>query len=92
MIKKAKEVDCVDKVCYEFVYRFAVKQDLDFDGWLCDDVGGVAMFGGMYMFQIADIIHDIRSNQPPGRIMDWMCFCIVNIDNPPTYESYINSL
>jgi hypothetical protein len=60
-----------DNVCNEYVRRFCEKQEIDFDGWIDDEVGGIASFISQYFFNISDIIFDITTNQPVGLIFDW---------------------
>jgi hypothetical protein len=60
-----------ENVCNEYVRRFCEKQEIDFDGWVGDEVGGIASFIHQYFFNMSDIILDITTNQPVGFILDW---------------------
>jgi hypothetical protein len=60
-----------ENVCNEYVRRFCEKQDIEFDGWISDEVGGIASFISQYFFNMSDIILDISTNQPVGFILDW---------------------
>lgn len=50
---------------------FEKKQDLSFDGFVGDDPSGVACFGEYYSFNISDIYHDLKTQQPQGLIKEW---------------------
>lgn len=58
-------------MCNEFATKFANKQGLVFNGWIADDVGGVAVFADQYYFNLSDIILDIIGKQPKGFILQW---------------------
>jgi len=67
--KKLKEQ--YEFVCNEYIHKFTEKQDLPFDYWIGDDVGGIASFIEQYFFNLHDIIYDINTNQPKGLILQW---------------------
>jgi len=58
-------------VCNEYVNRFSEKHDIEFDGWVGDEVGGIASFVSQYFFNISDIVFDIDTNQPVHLILKW---------------------
>ena len=58
-------------VCNEYIQKFINKQQIDFDGWISDDVGGIASFCCQYFFNLSDIIFDINTKQPKGLILEW---------------------
>ena len=58
-------------ICNEYVRKFSDKQDLEFDGWVGDEVGGIASFSSQYFFNISDIVFDLNTNQPVGLILHW---------------------
>jgi hypothetical protein len=60
-----------DFVCNEWVKKFCNKQSLDFDGWVGDEIGGIASFATQYFFKLSDIILDMNTKQPKGLILDW---------------------
>jgi hypothetical protein len=60
-----------ENVCNEYVRRFCEKQEIDFDGWIGDEVGGIASFISQYFFTIDDIALDLHTKQPKGLILDW---------------------
>lgn len=58
-------------VCNELVQKFCNKQQIDFDGWVADEIGGLASFACQYFFNLSDIILDLNLKQPKGFILDW---------------------
>jgi hypothetical protein len=73
--------------CNEYIKRFCKKQELDFEYWVGDNIGGVASFGDVYFFNFTDIVWDINSNQPKGLILDWLEDCL---DQQKTVIGIIN--
>lgn len=59
------------KASVALVEAFAEKQDLDFEHFIGDDPAGVACFSWFYSFNISDIYHDMKTNQPKGLITEW---------------------
>lgn len=62
--------------CNEYINRFCKKQELDFEYWVGDIIGGVASFGDVYFFNFQDIVWDINSNQPNRLILEWLQDCL----------------
>lgn len=60
-----------EDICNQLVKEFAGKQDLEFDYWIADITGEVAVFIGEYFFDMSDIMHDLKTIQPKGLIMQW---------------------
>ena len=58
-------------VCNEWVQKFCNKQQIDFDGWVGDEIGGIASFSCQYFFNLSDIILDLNTKQPKGNILNW---------------------
>jgi len=86
-----------DKACNDYVTAFVEKQGYQFDGWIGDDVGGIAEFAGQYFFNIGDIIQDIDTEQPEGLIMQWQDESLEFSYNKPNckfinYKSYCMGL
>ena len=50
---------------------FVAKQEIDFDYWIADDIGGVASFIEQYTFNFDDIRYDIDNNLKKGMILQW---------------------
>lgn len=57
--------------CNAFVKAFCKKQGLEFDGWVGDEVGGIASFIHQYFFNLSDIVLDLNTRQPKGLILNW---------------------
>ena len=58
-------------VCNEWIQKFCNKQQIDFDGWVGDEIGGIASFACQYFFNLSDIILDLNTKQPKGNILNW---------------------
>jgi len=50
---------------------FANKQELDFQGWVGDDRGGVALFSDNYFINFSDIVYDVENGIEKNIILDW---------------------
>lgn len=60
-----------EQVCNEWIRLFCEKQEIDFDGWIGDEIGGKASFIEQYCFNLSDIILDLNTNQPKWTILNW---------------------
>ena len=60
-----------ERACDDIVSEFCKKQDIEFYGWIADEVGGVAGFAHDYFFNVCDLILDLKTNQPKGLILEW---------------------
>lgn len=60
-----------ENACNSIVKAFCKKQGVEFDGWMGDEVGGVASFVMQYFFSISDIVLDLKTRQPKGAILSW---------------------
>jgi hypothetical protein len=84
-------------ICNEFVAKFEKKQQINFEGWVGDEIGGIASFSFQYFFNLSDIIFDLKTNQPKGCIKNWSNeetdFNVFN-ENPHhiNYKSYTMGL
>lgn len=58
-------------VCNEWVQKFINKQQIEFDGWVGNEVGGMASFACQYFFNLSDIILDLNTKQTKGNILNW---------------------
>lgn len=81
-----------ENVCNEYIKVFKKKQDIDFDGWVGNEIGGIASFCGQYFFNISDIVWDINSNCRKGLILRWQEDCIEDVSKAINYYSYSNGL
>lgn len=79
------------EACTRYVTLFCEKQELDFDFWVADRVGGT-FFCGDYFFDIQDVIFDLETNQPKEAILDWYCENINDSNTKVSYLSYSNGL
>lgn len=84
-------------VCNEWVQKFCNKQDLVFDYWIGDEIGGLACFNEEYFFNLSDIIQDLIKKQPKGFILEWYEEGVdYNLSNEKVqhinYKSYIMGL
>lgn len=80
-----------ESVCNEYVREFCEKQELYFDYWINDDVGGVFVTAD-YCFNFSDIVYDINSNQPKGLILKWSDESVENHPKAMNYYSYTQGL
>lgn len=61
-----------EKACTDYIEYFCKKQDIEFEFWIADEIGGIAAFCcAEHFFNLTDIILDINSDQPKNFILDW---------------------
>ena len=82
-----------ESICNEIVKKFAKNQDLEFNGWVGNDVGGIAGFATQYFFSIQDMILDLNTKQKKGFILQWQSEMVeYRMSEPPkqtiNYKSY----
>lgn len=82
-------LDNYDAVCNDIVTKFSNKQGLEFDGWVGDEIGGIAGFATQYFFNISDIILDLKTKQPKGLIIEWQSE-VVDFNMLKDKPKYIN--
>lgn len=80
-----------EESCNKYVKEFCKKQDVEFEFWISNEVGGIASCSNYY-FNFQDIVWDVNSNQPKGLIFDWYEESIENIENAINYRSYTQGL
>ena len=90
-----KEVDREDDydsevIWNDYVQKFCNKQELTNEGWVNDDIGGIAICSELY-FNFRDIVWDINSEQPKGQIIDWYYENLHNV-KAIDYYSYTKGL
>lgn len=78
-------------VCNEYVTKFCNKQELIFEGWVGDTIGGIACCNDFY-FNFEDIVLDINSKQPKGAIIDWYYSNLEEAEKSINYYSYTKGL
>ena len=59
------------KICNMYIKAFEKKHDIISDGWVGDEIGGIASFACQYFFNLSDIILDLNTKQPKGNILNW---------------------
>lgn len=80
------------QVVQKYIDKFCEKQDLEFEGWDSENIGGTAFFYDFINFYFQDIVWDINSNQKKGLIINWMHETIYNSPNRITYFNYTKGL
>jgi hypothetical protein len=80
-----------EAACNEYAAIFCKKQGLYFDGWVADDVGGVACCSDFYL-GLHDIVWDINSKQRKGLILRWYDESLKNHPKSVNYYSYTKGL
>jgi len=79
-------------IANEWVDKFCKKQEIEFDYWVADEVGGIGSFINQYFFTLSDIVYDIRTRQPKGLILQWqdeeMEYCLENDGGFTSYYGY----
>lgn len=70
--------------CNEYLKQFCKKQGFQDDGWVNNDVGGIAMCSDFF-FNLHDIIWDINSGQKKGFIVQWYDY---SLNDPKNYVNY----
>lgn len=83
MTKTDKLIQEYEKYCNEIVKEFCKKQELDFEGWVRDEIGSSACCNDI-SFNMYDIVWDLNSKQPKGEIINWY------YDNLESSEKFIN--
>ena len=78
-------------VCNLYAITFCEKQEMDFNGWIGDEIGGIAECNDFY-FNLHDIVLDLRMEQPKGSIIDWYYDNLEYENKHINYSSYINGL
>lgn len=74
-------------VCNEYVTKFCNKQGMNFEFWVGDIVGDVVSCSEFY-FNFRDIVWDINSKQPKGKIIDWYYDSLEFPEKSISYYSY----
>lgn len=88
-IKELKET--YEFVCNEYLQKFCNKHELQNEGWVNNHVGGIAYCSDFY-FNFHDIVWDINSKQPKGKIIEWYFESIDNAEKSLNYYSYTKGL
>ena len=78
-------------ICSKYIIAFCEKQEMEFYGWVGDEVGGVALCSDFF-FNFQDIVWDINSKQLKGLIIDWYYECLEMPEKSINYYSYTKGL
>jgi len=73
--------------CNSYVKAFCKKQDMDFNGWIGNSVGGIALCSD-FSFNLHDIVWDMNSKQPKGVIIQWYDDCLSKPKKSINYYAY----
>jgi len=77
----------------EYILAFCLKNEIDFDYWIGNDIGGVACFqGGEVYLNFDDIRFDIDTEQPAELIINHYWDSIANYPNEINFKSYAQGL
>lgn len=92
--KKVKDLkERFDEGCMDLIDIFCKKQDITFDCWIADAVGGVAVFNDIYFISLSDILYDVTTFQDKGLILQWHDYNMnVSREEYINYRSYIKRL
>lgn len=77
-------------VCNKYINVFSKKHDIEFTGWVADEIGEIAVFIEQYFFNFKDIRYDIDNNCPKGAIFEWQEFCVENEDYDETFPEFLD--
>ena len=80
-----------EQACQEYVFLFCEKQGMDFDGWVADEVGGIAVCADFY-FNLHDIKLDVDKDVEAGVICGWYYDNLESGKPPINYTSYLMGL
>jgi len=82
----------LEKSVSAIVKVFEKKHGCRLQGWVADDVTGIADFHDIMFFNLSDICHDIFREQPKGLIIQWNEECVDNQDQNINFRSYCRGL
>jgi hypothetical protein len=80
-----------EDACNEYVLKFCKKQEIDFEGWIADIIGGIALCNDFY-FNFHDIVWDINSKQKKEAIKNWYYENLEYPNKSINYYSYTKGL
>jgi len=90
-LKKVKKE--YEKSCNEYVKIFCKKNEIDFDYWIGNEIGGCASFCEQYYFNLSDIIYDVNNHCKKGLILEWQDDSTENSERGNiNYSSYSKGL
>lgn len=80
-----------EKICNEYIKLFCIKQEFLFDGFVGDEVGGIACCSDFF-FNFSDIVWDVNAKIPKGVIIEWYDAQLENPEKAINYYSYTKGL
>ena len=80
-----------EKACKDYIKLFCEKQDLGFDGFVNDEIGGIALCSDFF-FNFQDIVWDVNAKIPKGVIIEWYDAQLENPEKAINYYSYTKGL
>lgn len=80
-----------EKACNQYMKLFCEKQDMYFDGFVNDDIGGIALCSDFF-FNFQDIVWDVNAKIPKGVIIEWYDAQMENPERAINYYSYTKGL
>ena len=89
MSKKLK--DRFELIVNEYAKKFAKKHGIEFDFWLCGDIGEFASFSEYYVFSCNEIRYDIDNDVPKGIILEYF-ESLQDESVKISYENYVRGL
>ena len=81
-----------ENVISEYIDIFSEKQGLELEHWVGNDIGGIACFSDVFLFNFSDIVFDINTNQKKGLIIKWLYDSLDNEGKSINYYSYSKGL
>ena len=64
-----------EQIANDYINEFSKKHEIDFDGWIGEDIGGVALFGD-YFFNFDDLRYAIDNGLSFDWFIDWYYFVL----------------
>jgi len=80
------------EIVTKYIDIFCEKQEVCFEYWIANQIGGIACFGDVLIFNFTDIVYDINTNQPKHLIIDWIYESVDNPHKSINYYSYSKGL
>ena len=85
----SEDIDIIEKYetyCNLIIEIFQTKHGYEFSYWICDEVGGIAVFIEEYYFNMSDIMYDLRNELPIGLIFEWQDHMVDNYSEKDDYK------
>lgn len=79
--KNCNTIEKYKKSCGNVIKTFEEKHDYQFNYWVGDEIGGIAVFNEQYYFNLNDIIYDIENDVEKGSIFEWHDYIVENLMN-----------